>query len=156
MTTATAHRRAHLETVIEFELDPVPESTPPRALGERALRARRVLGGAGLALGIAAAGAIGTSIGTRPAPLHVAPPASQVHAPAGAPCRPVAVTPSRHDEPHMRCTVPVPVTPSAEVAMRAARDAAIAAARARAQAHGPGTGTHRRWAPTDAPPDSSP
>lgn len=156
MTTATTHRRAHLETVIEFEMEPDPVHEPPHDLGERALHVRRVLGGAGLALGIAAAGVLGTDLGTRSVPPHTTAPASHVHVPAGASCRPVGVSPSRPGEPHMRCAAPVPATPSAEVAMRDARESAIAAARARAQAHGPGTGTSRRWAPTDVPTASTP
>jgi len=146
MTSATVHRRAHLETVIEFEMDPDPVPTPPHDLGERALHVRRLLAITGTAIGLAVAGAFGAGIAASSAPPA---PATENEAaplePVHASCSAVGTTFPRPGEPHMRCTVTVPVGPSAEVAERAA-EAAIA--RARAQTHGPGAGTTRRWDPT--------
>lgn len=142
MTSATVHRRAHLETVIEFELDPDPVPTPPHDLGERALHVRRLLAITGTAIGLAVAGAFGAGIAASSAP---PPPATETAAappePVHASCSAVGTAFPRPGEPHMRCTA----GPSVEVAERAA-EAAIA--RARAQTHGPGAGTTRRWDPT--------
>ena len=144
MTSTTMHRRAHLETVIEFELDPDPVQAAPRDLGGHASHLRRLLAVAGVTLGLATAASIGAGIATASSP--ATPPAASTaspHAPVGASCHAVGSAAAGPGEPHLRCTVPDPVAPSSQGAELD---------RARAQAHGPGAGTQRRWAPADVLP----
>ncbi|WP_456845225.1 hypothetical protein [Cellulomonas sp. P5_C6] len=147
MPTATARRRAHLETVIEFEMEPHPVDPPSHDLGTRALRVRRLLGISGAVIGVLVAGVMAAGIASSPA--TTTPPATAhtleaSRTPGGTSCVLTAATPTRPGEPHLRCAVPTPGSPSAKVAMRAADDAAAARAWAWAQTHGPGTGTSRR------------
>lgn len=144
MTSTTMHRRAHLETVIEFELDPDPVQAASRDLGGRASHLRRLLAVTGVTIGLATAASIGAGIATASSPAH--PPAASTaspHEPVGASCHAVGSAATGPGEPHLRCMVPVLAAPPSQGAAELAR--------ARAQAHGPGAGTHRRWAPADEP-----
>ncbi|MEZ0448889.1 hypothetical protein [Cellulomonas sp. ICMP 17802] len=151
MTTAPVSRRAHLETVIEFEMEPDPVGTPSPDLGERAAHVRRLVGIVGAAVGVVVAGSVAAGIATTPAPHRPAAVAtlSTTHVRVVASCHAVGTVALRAGEPHLRCTVAAPDSPSAEVAMRAADEAAEARARAWAETHGPGTGTTRRWSSFD-------
>src|SRR6478672_12897235 len=79
MTSTTMHRRAHLETVIEFELDPDPVQAASRDLGGRASHLRRLLAVTGVTIGLATAASIGAGIATASSPAH--PPAASTASP---------------------------------------------------------------------------
>ncbi|MEZ0449924.1 hypothetical protein [Cellulomonas sp. ICMP 17802] len=143
MTHATLSRDAHLETVIEFELQPEPADAPPRDLSRRVVLARRFAGIAGATLGTAVFALVASGIATGGAPSPS--PAPAAHPTAVSSCRSVGEPPPSAADTRAWCAWPAPESPSAEVAARAARDAAVARARVWVQTHGPGSGGYRTW-----------
>ena len=144
MVAATRHRSAHLETVIEFEgVEPdAPVGSAPRELDRHLPGVRRVVGLTASALAAVLVALVGTGIATGSAPSGG--PQGVATSPAVvSACRPVGVPEPGGGEELSRCSPPVPTSPSAEVAMRDARDAAVARARVWRQAHDPATAY--RW-----------
>ena len=143
MVDATRRGGAHLETVIEFELDPVGPPAPGR--GERAMRARRTLGFSGAVLGVVLAAVVGTAVATSPARPSDSTVVQSSQAAAALPCRPVGALPPDRGKQGLWGCWSVPTSASAEVAMRAAGDAAVVRSRVWVQTHGPGSGGYRVW-----------
>jgi len=146
MVNATRRRDAHLETIIEFEVDPV--SSPAPELGERAMRVRRLVGFSGAVLGVVLAAVVGAAVETSPArlsePKVVGSPAAAV-----SPCRPSSAPLPGAGEQVVGGCWSVPTSASAEIAMRAADDAAVSRTRVWVQTHGPGSGGYRMWPSQD-------
>ncbi|WP_456847607.1 hypothetical protein [Cellulomonas sp. P5_C6] len=134
-------RTAHVETLIEFEMEPPPVAAAPRVPGPWAARLRRAVGAVGVTIGAVLAVSVATGIGASPG----APPSVvSTAAPVPPACRLVASS----GPGHMVCVWTVPGSPSAEVAARRAREAQAAAAAAAAH---PETGGYRTRSSSEPP-----
>ena len=147
MVNATRRPDAHLETVIEFEMEPEPVGAPAPVLGERAMHVRRFVVFAGVAVGVLLAAVVRTGIATAPAPSS-GPKAFESPAAVSA-CRHVDAPQPDGVELVRWCSWPAPTSPSAELAVREARDAAVARGRVWAQTHGPGSAAYHVWSPDE-------
>lgn len=144
MVNATRRRDVQLQTVIEFEIDADPVGSPD--LGDRPTGLRHFIGLSGAVLGVLLVAAV-TGVAT--ARQGTTEPKVVESSTAAAHCAAAGAPEPRPDEQVVRCSRPVPTSASAEVAMRAARDAAAARARVWAQTHGRASGGYRLWIADD-------